>query len=101
LDAGIPRNLCSRIRDPRTPPGCSLRATRQDVSVWRLAKSRGLFFERTGMPASSFWATPPIEQIAASTGRPLPAYLTSWNPKASDSQSNCPIMHELIKDLGV
>lgn len=65
--------------------------------VWRLPKSRGLFFARTGeSPRLGFWAAEAARLAALGIDRDLPAYALDWDPSAAESRSNCPELHEAV-----
>lgn len=67
--------------------------------TWHLKKSRGLFFARTGEPRRSYWASDAIVTLVRSQGREVPRDLLEWDPSASDSRSNCPMLHEMLAEL--
>jgi hypothetical protein len=66
---------------------------------WRLKNSRGLFFERTGESPRSYWTHDEIVSLVCSQGGEIPPDLLAWEPAASDSRSNCPLLHRSLVEL--
>lgn len=65
--------------------------------VWRLPKSRGLFFARTGENSRlGFWATEVARLAELGIDRDFPSPVLAWDPSAVDSRSNCPELHETV-----
>lgn len=69
--------------------------------TWKLSGSRHVFFSQTGVPRhESFWSWyEPIADERRSCRGEVSAYLTSWDPQASDARSNCPELHRTLERL--
>lgn len=73
--------------------------SQQSAESWSLRRSQGLFFSETREPLKNYWRGEHFAQLEVQYGKTLPPNLRNWDPLATGSRSNCPLMHEMMLEL--